>query len=88
MEQVIEDYTKYIYISFGVVVFVSVLSTVLFIIFLVKKSKRKKIKEEELINKIKSINSIKCPSCSKDIDGDSIYCKYCGIALPCEIRHD
>ncbi len=81
MEQVIEDYTKYVYISFGVVAFISVLSTILFIMLLVRKNKRKRIRENELINKMQNIKSIKCPSCGKDIDGDSIYCKYCGTKL-------
>jgi len=81
MEQVIEDYTKYVYISFGIIAFISILSIILFIVFFIKRNKQRKSKESELVNKIQSINSIKCPSCGKDIDGNSIYCKYCGIAL-------
>lgn len=76
LEEAIKEYTNYVQITFYVVIFISLISLILFIIFVIKKRKKRKIREKEFLEKNKSM--IFCTTCGKSIDGDSVYCKYCG----------
>ncbi len=81
MEKAIDTYTNYIYIVFAFVTILFIGAAITFVILLIKKSKKDRIKDEIFIEKKKNINSIKCPSCLKEIDGDSTFCKYCGRSI-------
>lgn len=81
MEKAIDTYTNYIYIVFALVTILFIGAAIAFIILLIRKSKKDRTKEQNIIERIKNINSIKCPSCFKEIDGDSTFCKYCGRSI-------
>lgn len=81
MEKAIDTYTNYIYLVFAFVTILFIAAAIAFVVLLIKKRKKDKDIEHNIIKKLGNINSIKCPFCSNEIDGDSTFCKYCGESI-------
>lgn len=66
MEELMESYENMIYIVLVLSISVVVIFTIISIIIVRAKAKK---------------NNFKCSNCSKRIDKDSNYCKYCGTKI-------
>jgi type II secretory pathway component PulF len=81
MEDIIEEYTRYTYITFGVSIFLFVIIGIIALVLLIRKIKKNKVKEQKLVDDLRLVASINCGFCNAKIDSDSVYCKYCGKKL-------